>query len=74
MTENVYRVVNVDTSEPVEGGSFKGKQHFYTKKHVAQGVATQMTNAAQTRSKRYGTDPKQFKVQRATVVWGDVND
>ena len=78
MTEYVYRVVNADTGEPVKKGSTDSRQHFYTKRHVAQGVATSKTNSEEWLSNKFsmrreGYKPKRFKAQRAAVVWEDIN-
>lgn len=77
MTEYIYRVVDANTGEPVKGGTYRNKrQHTYTKQHVAQGVATSMNNEEDWLFKKFSPPQRakrQYKVQRAPVVWEDID-
>jgi hypothetical protein len=60
--EYVYRITYSD-GRPIRTGGYRGRQHVYHKRHVAQGVVTSWNNDTH--------DLSTYKVQRAKVEWED---
>lgn len=65
--QQIYRVVDAETNQPLATGGYHGRQHVYLKQGTAQGVVTQKNNYYA----RIGSD-RRYKVQVADAEWRDL--
>lgn len=72
--QQIYRVVDAETNQPLATGGYHGRQHVYLKEATAKSVATQHNNGYSL--KNWGSSEripnKPVKVQVADAEWRDL--